>query len=368
MAKAERRRSHLTVMVVDDHPMWRQTLRQVIEGAAVGRVVAEAADGRAAVALAVEHSPDVVVMDLDLPVLDGGSATRLLLAELPTARVLVLSASDERADVLTAIRAGATGYLLKTSEPADVADAIRRVHSGELVLPSRVADVVMSALRDGDAPTCEGNRLAVVLADASGLFREGLRRILIEAGFDVCGTTGRGEEVERLATNESAQVVVVDAGLLVDVDLVARIRVRNPNVGLLVLARDVDPAGAAALLHDGTGRVGYLLKDRVSDVGQLADAVRRVANGGVVVDPEVAQALLQARRRRDALDELTQREREVLELMAEGRSNQAICDRLYLSPKAVEGHVRNLFTKLNLPPAADDHRRVLAVLTYLRAR
>jgi DNA-binding NarL/FixJ family response regulator len=215
--------SEIGVMVVDDHPMWRQTLAQVIEAAEVGRVVAETSRGEDAVRLAREASADVVVMDLNLPGLDGAAATRELLDALPDVRVLVLSASDDRADMLEAIRSGANGYLLKTAQPAEVVDAIRRVHRGELVVPPEIAETVKLQLRG------------------------------------------------------------------------------------------------------------------------------------------------QTRRRDDPLDTLTRRERQVLTLMAEGRSNQAICEQLVVSTRAVEGHVRNIFIKLGLEPTPDDHRRVLAVLAYLRS-
>ncbi|MBW3658601.1 MAG: response regulator [Actinobacteria bacterium] len=370
MTEPRRAPDALTVMVVDDHPMWRHTLRQIVEDAGVGRVVAEAADGERAVALAGDTQPDVVVMDLELPVLDGVNATRELLGRAPGSRVLVLSAADGRDEVLTAVRAGASGYLLKTAEPADVVDAIRRVHAGEIVLPPRLAEVVLRALREG-IPARTAERLAVLVVDASSLFRAGLGRILGDAGFDVLAAVGSAAEVDRVLANTHADVVVLGADV-VGVDdtagWVIATRHRHPQLGILVLAQQLAPTAASTVLESGAGHVGYLLRDRVSDVEQLADAIRRVAAGGSVVDQDVASALLQERRRRGPLDGLTPREREVLSLMAEGRSNQAICDRLYLSPKAVEGHVRNIFMKLGLQQAPDDHRRVLAVLAYLGSR
>jgi len=208
-------------MLVDDHPVWRQSLRKLLERGQVGRVVAEAADGEEAIRLASEAKPEVVVMDIGLPGLNGIEATKELLEVVPEARVLVLSASEQRADVVEAMRAGASGYLLKAASPEELVEGVRRVHRGEAVLPPALADMVLNELR------------------------------------------GRGP--------------------------------RNP------------------------------------------------------------------------LDELTPREREVLGLMAEGKSNQAIREQLFLSAKSVESHVRNIFTKLGLEPAPDDHRRVLAVLTYLRS-
>ena len=138
-------------------------------------------------------------------------------------------------------------------------------------------------------------------------------------------------------------------------------------MGVLVLSQYVEPHHAMQLLEDGASGVGYLLKDRVADVAEVVEAVRRVAGGGSVIDPEVVAQLVGRRRTRDPIQELSEREREVLALMAEGRSNQAICQRLFLSPKTVEGHVRSIFTRLDLAVTPDDHRRVLAVLAFLRA-
>jgi DNA-binding NarL/FixJ family response regulator len=150
-------------------------------------------------------------------------------------------------------------------------------------------------------------------------------------------------------------------------DAARRIRADHPPVGVLVLSQYVEPHHAMQLLEDGAGGVGYLLKDRVADVGEVVEAVRRVAGGGSVIDPEVVDQLVSRRRAVDPVQRLSEREREVLALMAEGRSNQAIGERLFLSPKTVEGHVRSIFTRLDLSATPDDHRRVLAVLAFLRA-
>ncbi|MGH9194480.1 MAG: type II toxin-antitoxin system prevent-host-death family antitoxin [Acidimicrobiia bacterium] len=214
-------KKRVSFLLVDDHPMWRQTLRKVLEHNRLGKVVAEASDGTEAVEVAKKSKPDVVIMDIELPVMGGIDATIELVKLLPELKVLVLSASDEKSEVLGAIRAGATGYLLKTSIPSEVAEAVKRVLKGELVLPSSLASVVVKEL-----------------------------------------------------THPSKQ---------------------------------------------------------------------------------------------SPLEDLTEREREVLALMAEGRSNQAISEKLVLTPKTVEAHVRSIFMKLGLAPAADDHRRVLAVLTHLRS-
>jgi DNA-binding NarL/FixJ family response regulator/class 3 adenylate cyclase len=214
------------VVLVDDHPLWRQTLRGVLEHGHTAEVVGEAADGIEAVDIARATRPDVVVMDIDMPGMDGVDATRQVLSVAPQTRVLVLSSSDHRAQVLRAVQAGASGYLLKTAGPAEITDGVRRVRAGELVFPPSLADVVLAALRSVD-------------------------------------------------------------------------------------------------------------------------------------DPSLAS------RSRGPLTSLTDREREVLALMAEGRSNQAISDRIHVSAKTVEGYIGSIFSKLGLEVTADDSRRVLAVIAYL---
>ena len=215
----------LRLMLVDDHPMWRQTLRQVLESQKVDKVIAEAADGAEAVRTVAKANPDVVVMDMGLPGVTGAEATTQVMKLVPGTKVLILSASMEESDVLDAIHAGASGYLLKTAAQDEVADAVLRVSSGEIVLPPEIADMVIKELREGGA----------------------------------------------------------------------------------------------------------------------------------------------ARKQTEALDVLTSREEEVLSLMAEGRSNQAISEQLFLTPRTVEAHVRSIFTKLELEQIADHHRRVMAVITYLRS-
>ena len=226
-AKKTTRRS-LTLLLVDDHPMWRDTLRNILTHAKVGTVVGEASDGLEAVEIAGRTTPDVVVMDVNLPEMDGIEATRHLVAARPDVKVLVLASSDERAQVIEAVRAGASGYVLKTAEPDEVVEAVRRVSRGELVFPPALANIVL-------------------------------------------------------------------------------------------------------------------------------DELRRVP--GSAPEPDKAQAL----------DSLTAREREVLALMAEGHSNQAIMEQLFLGAKTVEAHVRSIFSKLGLEPDSDVHRRVRAVVAYLRS-
>jgi serine/threonine-protein kinase len=212
----------------------------------------------------------------------------------------------------------------------------------------------------------------VVLADDSFLFREGVARLLMEAGFDVVGQAADAEQLDDVVRSKRPDVAVVDIRMPpsnTTEGLVAakRIRAEFPEVGVLVLSHYVESDHAVDLLSDGAGHVGYLLKDRVSALDEFADAVRRVGAGGSVIDSELVGQLIARGRETNALDLLTEREREVLSLMSEGRSNQAICEKLFLTPKTVESHVRSIFTKLGLLPAPDDHRRVLAVLTYLRS-
>lgn len=224
-ARTSKKPRDIALMIVDDHPLWRASLRQVLEHKKAATIVAEASNGAEALEIARKAKPDVIVMDMDLPTVDGVEATRQLLEDEPNTKVLFLSASDTRDKVLEAIEAGASGYLIKTASPDEIASAVRRVHGGEAVFAPSLANIVL-------------------------------------------------------------------------------------------------------------------------------DEFRRLSTGGA--------------RRRSPLDALTDRERDVLKLMAEGRSNRAIGERLSLSPKTVETHVASIFTKLGLQEAPDDHRRVLAVVTYLR--
>jgi DNA-binding NarL/FixJ family response regulator/class 3 adenylate cyclase len=216
-----------------------------------------------------------------------------------------------------------------------------------------------------------GEAMRVVLADDSVLLREGIARLLEDTGMDVVAQSGTAEDLLRHVAMHKPDVAIVDIRMpptQTDEGLRAaqEIRERFPDVGVLVLSQYVEPGYALELLAESAEGVGYLLKDRVSDVEEFAGAVRRVAEGGSALDPSVVQTLVGRRRKADPLDELTPREREVLELMAEGRSNQAVAERLFITLRAVEKHVTSIFTKLRLPATAEDHRRVLAVLTYLR--
>jgi DNA-binding NarL/FixJ family response regulator len=211
----------------------------------------------------------------------------------------------------------------------------------------------------------------VVIADDSVLLREGVVRLLEEAGFEVVGQAGDAEDLIRKVAAHKPDVAVVDVRMPptnTDDGLRAaqKIREEHPETGVLVLSQYVEEAYAMELLSESAEGVGYLLKDRVADLDRFTDSVRRVGQGGSALDPEVVAALLGRRRQEDPLADLTPREREVLGLMAEGRSNHAIAEQLVVTERAVEKHVTSIFGKLRLQPAAEDHRRVLAVLTYMR--
>jgi DNA-binding NarL/FixJ family response regulator len=211
----------------------------------------------------------------------------------------------------------------------------------------------------------------VVLADDSVLLREGIARLLLEAGFDVVAQSGNAEDLLRHVAMHKPDVAVVDIRMpptLTDEGLRAakEIRENHSETGVLVLSQYVEPGYAMELLSESAESVGYLLKDRVADIGEFSAAVRRVAEGGSALDPAVVSELVGRHRRDDPVDELSPREREVLEYMAQGRSNQAIAERMFVTLRAVEKHVTSIFVKLRLPATAEDHRRVLAVLALLR--
>jgi DNA-binding NarL/FixJ family response regulator len=214
--------------------------------------------------------------------------------------------------------------------------------------------------------------MRVVLADDSLLLREGVARLLSEAGLEVVAQAGDADDLLRKVGAHKPDVAIVDVKMPpthTDEGLraAAEIRERHPQVGVLVLSQYLEEGYALDLLSSSAERMGYLLNDRVADLDRFVDAVKRVGEGGSALDPEVVSRLLGRRRREDPLEELSPREREVLGLMAEGRSNHAIADALVVTERAVEKHVTSIFSKLGLPPTAEDHRRVLAVLTYLKA-
>ena len=216
--------------------------------------------------------------------------------------------------------------------------------------------------------------MRIALADDAVILREGLSRLLQEAGFEVAGLASDGEELLELVERTMPEVAIVDIRMPpthTDEGLRAakEIRARWPQIGILVLSQHVNTRYALELLSSGTDGIGYLLKERVSDLDELSSSVDRVGNGGSVLDPAVVGELVGRRRQAgNPLERLTDREREVLALMAEGRSNRAIGERLFVTDHTVEKHVKSIFGSLQLPQSPDDHRRVLAVITYLNSQ
>ncbi len=277
-------------------------------------------------------------------------------------------------------QAGSGGQILLSQRTREELDSGHEVDDlGEHQLPGidqpeRLFQLKAAGLPAQFPPLSTARRgfrgVRVVLADDSVLLREGIARLLEDAGFEIVAQSGTADDLLRHVGMHKPDVALIDIRMpptQTDEGLRAaqQIRERWPDTGVLVLSQYVEPAYAMELLGENAEGVGYLLKDRVSDVDEFAAAVRRVAEGGSALDPAVVSQLVGRRRRDDPLDELTPREREVLELMAEGRSNQAIAERLVITLRAVEKHVTSIFSKLRLSATAEDHRRVLAVLTYL---
>jgi DNA-binding NarL/FixJ family response regulator len=214
--------------------------------------------------------------------------------------------------------------------------------------------------------------MRVVIAEDSVLLREGLVRILTEGGFEVVAQAADADELRRAVEQERPDIAIVDVRMPpTQTDEGARaakeLREKHPELAVLVLSQVVEARHALGLFSDRAEGFGYLLKDRVIEVEEFLESVRRVARGGTAIDPAVVAQLFGRRREDDPVAELTPREREVLSLMAEGRSNRGICEKLFLSPKTVETHINGIFTKLGLTAQPDDHRRVLAVLAFLRS-
>jgi DNA-binding NarL/FixJ family response regulator len=213
--------------------------------------------------------------------------------------------------------------------------------------------------------------MRVAIAEDAALFREGIVRLLIEAGITVTASVGDAVSLMSAIVDTPPDVVILDVRMppthtTEGLDAARAIAQIHPEVGVLLLSQHIETHHVADLVHDA-GRVGYLLKERVADAGELIDALQRIHAGTSVVDPEVIRLLLRQRRHQDRLERLTLREREVLALIAEGRSNGAVADRLVLTAKTVETHIGRILTKLDLPPVADDNRRVLAVLAHLQS-
>jgi len=279
-------------------------------------------------------------------------------------------------------QAGSGGQILLSQRTRDALDSGHELEDlGEhelqgLEQPERLFQLNVPGLPSAFPPLSGARKgfrgMRIVLSDDSVLLREGIARLLEDAGFEVVAQSGTAEDLLRHVGMHKPDVALVDIRMpptQTDEGLRAaqEIRERWPDTGVLVLSQYVEPAYAMELLGENAEGVGYLLKDRVSDVDEFAAAVRRVGEGGSALDPAVVSQLVGRRRRDDPLEELTPREREVLELMAEGRSNQAIAERMVITLRAVEKHVTSIFSKLRLPATAEDHRRVLAVLTYLHS-
>jgi DNA-binding NarL/FixJ family response regulator len=214
--------------------------------------------------------------------------------------------------------------------------------------------------------------MRAVIADDSLLLREGVSRVLTDAGIEVAASVGDADALRRVVATEKPDVAIVDVRMPpTQTDegsqAAAVIRERHPEVGILMLSQTIETHTALRLFGERPEGFGYLLKDRVLEIDDFVEAVKRVARGGTAMDPQVVSQLVGKKREDDPIDDLSVREREVLELMAEGRSNAGICSKLFLSPKTVETHVSSIFNKLRLAQAPDDHRRVLAVLAYLRS-
>ena len=212
--------------------------------------------------------------------------------------------------------------------------------------------------------------MRIVIAEDAAVIRAGLAEILTDRGHEIVAAVGDAEALKDAVAADQPDVAIVDVRMPpshTDEGLRAAIAIRrnHPGVGILVFSQYIETRYAADLLATGSGGLGYLLKDRVADVAEFTDAITRIAAGGTALDPEVVSGLLNASRHASALGTLTAREQDVLALMAEGRSNSAIADRIFVSERAVEKHISNIFTRLNLPPSDSDHRRVLAVLAYL---
>jgi DNA-binding NarL/FixJ family response regulator len=288
-------------------------------------------------------------------------------------------------DVVRASRianAGHGGQIVVSDEMLEALQGIQSRDLGEhrlegLARPERIHQLLADDLPRDFPPlrntiSMLGAGISVVLADDTVLLREGIARLLTDAGFEVVAQAGDPEGLLRYVAMHKPTVAIIDIRMPpthTDEGLRAAAEIRNrfPETGVLVLSQYVEAGFAMGLFASITRGVGYLLKDRVADFDDFASSVRRIAEGGSVLDPAVVAELFGRRRKDDPLSSLTPREREVLELMAEGRSNQAIADRLYVTPRAVEKHVTSIFAKLDLPATTEDHRRVLAVRAFLQS-
>jgi DNA-binding NarL/FixJ family response regulator len=288
-------------------------------------------------------------------------------------------------DIVRASRianAGHGGQILVSADTVGVLEDVPTRDLGEFRLegladPERIHQLLADDLPRDFPPlrntvSTLGAGVTVALADDTVLLREGIARLLSDSGFDVVAQSGNPDDLLRHVAMHKPSVAIVDIRMPPThtdegIRAAREIRERFPATSVLVLSQYVEAAYAMDLFAESTEGLGYLLKDRVADVEEFAHAVRRVADGGSALDPAVVGQLLGRSREHDPLEQLTAREREVLEFMAEGRSNQAIADRMFVTLRAIEKHVTSIFVKLDLPATTDDHRRVLAVLAFLQA-
>jgi DNA-binding NarL/FixJ family response regulator/class 3 adenylate cyclase len=285
-------------------------------------------------------------------------------------QILISSATVDALDDLPVTDLGS--HALRGLQGAERIFQLERVGAASEFPALRLSDGDAQAQPVGRDVKKPPEKLRVVLAEDAVLLREGMARLLREFDFEIVGQSGTAEDLMLKVRSYAPDVAIVDIRMpptQTDEGLRAarEIRTNYPGVGVLVLSQHVEPDYALELLAESAEGVGYLLKDRVSDIDEFAAAIRRVAHGGSALDPALVTELVDRPRKRGPLHDLTAREREVLELMAEGRSNQAIGELLFITPGAVEKHTTNIFRKLGLSPTLEDHRRVLAVLAFLNA-
>jgi DNA-binding NarL/FixJ family response regulator len=346
-----------TVLVVDDDEQFRTLAVRILQSWG-HEIVGETATVVETRAAAAELRPDIVLLDIGLPDGEGFELTRELLG-LPVPPGVVLISSD--ADVgnhSAAERAGALGFVPK--------DEVAGARMRSLLDGTRAARQAPAPPRDVTAP------VRVVLGEDDVLLRSGIAKLIGEAGIEVVAQAGDAEDLVRKVLAHRPDVAIIDVqmpprreddGLVAALDL----RQRLPDMGVLILSAHVEASLAERLIGERADGFGYLLKERVSDVPSFVDAITRVARGGSALDPIIVSRIFKRRAADDPLAELTPRERSVLELMAEGKSNGGIAAGLCISGAAVEKHVTAIFRKLDISPAAYEHRRVHAVLAYLRS-
>jgi DNA-binding NarL/FixJ family response regulator len=338
----------LRVMVVEDDETFRGLARRLCRHAGFV-VVAEAGTAREALARARDVRPDAVLLDVHLPDAFGPDVAAELTRSTPPPTVLLMSSDGDSISGDDARAAGARGFVAKT-------------------------DLARTDLASwfGTAVTVRGvSPIRILIAEDQLLLREGLARLLAESGFDVVAQAADATDLLRKVNAHRPDVALVDVQMPPggeDDGLRAAIEIRAafPDVGVIVLSQYLEERYALDLIGDDARRVGYLLKDRIGDLASLTDAIQRVARGGSALDPDVVAAMVGRRRRHDPLDALSPRERDVLELMAQGKSNQGIADELVVSLAAIEKHITGIFRALGVGHEPSEHRRVMAVLALLQ--